>query len=79
LKYRSVDQIGPEHLGRRVTVRRTLPEGGYSDVIGVCEQADTSSITIRNKDGETIVIARSEIVAARVVGSPSRRGPPPSR
>jgi hypothetical protein len=79
LKYRSVDQIGPEHLGRRVTVRRTLPEGGYADLIGVCEQADASSVTIRNKNGEAIVIARSEIVAARVVGSPSRRGPPASR
>jgi ribosome maturation factor RimP len=78
LKYRSVDQIGPQHLGHRVTVRRTLPEGGYSDVIGVCENADASSITVRNKKGESIVIARSEIAAARVVGSPSPKGRPSS-
>jgi len=74
VKYRSANQIGPQHLGRRVTVRRTLPEGGYSDVIGVCEQADASSVTVRNKKGESIVIERSEIVAARVVGSPSPKG-----
>jgi hypothetical protein len=78
VKYRSVDQIGPEHLGRRVTVRRTLPDGGYSDVIGVCEHTDASTITIRNKNGESIVIARSEIVAARVVGSASPKGRPMS-
>jgi ribosome maturation factor RimP len=67
MKYRSADQIGPEHIGRRVTVRRKLAEGGYSDVLGVCEQADATSVTVRNKEGEAIVIERSEIVAARVV------------
>jgi len=76
MRFRSVDDIGPEHRGRRVTVRRKLPDGGYSDVIGVCEQADPSSLTVRNKNGETIVIARSEIVAARLVGPPSREDPP---
>ena len=67
MKYRSVGQIGPEHIGRRVTVRRTLAEGGYSDVLGVCEQADADSVTVRNKQGEAVVIERSQIVAARVV------------
>jgi ribosome maturation factor RimP len=79
VKYRSVDQIGPEHLGHRVTVRRRLPEGGYSDVLGVCEQIDASTVTVRNNQGETIAIKRSEIVAARVVGSPARKDPPASR
>lgn len=67
MRFRSAGQIGPEHVGRRVTVRRALPEGGYSDVLGVCEQADADAVTVRNKDGEAIVISRSQIVAARVV------------
>ena len=67
MRFRSADQIGPEHVGRRVTVRRTLPEGGYSDVVGVCEQADADSVTIRNKHGEAITVGRGEIVASRVV------------
>jgi hypothetical protein len=67
VRFRSVDQIGPEHVGRRVTVRRTLPEGGYSDVVGVCEQADPDSVTVRNKKGEAITIRRGDIVASRVV------------
>jgi hypothetical protein len=67
VRFRSVDQIGPEHLGRRVTVRRVLSEGGYSDVVGVCEQADAESVTVRNKKGEAITVRRSDIVASRVV------------
>jgi hypothetical protein len=67
VRFRSVDQIGPEHLGRRVTVRRALPEGGYSDVVGVCEQAEADSVTVRNKKGEAITIRRGDIVASRVV------------
>jgi hypothetical protein len=67
VRFRSVDQIGPEHLGHRVTVRRALPEGGYSDVVGVCEQADAESVTVRNKKGEAITVRRGDIVASRVV------------
>ena len=55
------------NVGRRVTVRRKLAEGGYSDVLGVCEEAGPDSVTVRNKKGEAIVIERSQIVAARVV------------
>ena len=75
MRYRSADQIGPEHVGRRVTVRRKLSEGGYSDVIGVCEQVDASSVTVRNKQGESIVIGRAEIVAARVINAQPRNLP----
>jgi len=67
MKYRSVDQIGTEHQGHRVTIRRKLPEGGYSDVVGVAEHVDDASITVRNRKGEKIEIDRSEIAAARVI------------
>ena len=67
MRFRSVGQIGPEHLGRRVTVRRALAEGGYSDVVGICEQADADSVTVRNKKGEAITVRRGDIVASRVV------------
>jgi hypothetical protein len=67
VRFRSVDHIGLEHVGRRVTVRRALPEGGYSDVVGLCEQADADSVTVRNKKGEAIMIRRGDIVASRVV------------
>jgi hypothetical protein len=36
-------------------------------VVGVCEQVDVDSVTVRNKKGEAIMIRRSDIVASRVV------------
>ena len=56
-------------------IRRKLPDGGYSDVIGVCEHVDLSSVTIRTHKGEKVVIGRSEIAAARVVEAPPLRNP----
>ena len=75
MKYRSIDQIGKEHQGHRVTSRRTLPEGGYSDVIGIVENVDDASVTVRNRKGETIEIERREIAAARVIESPPLENP----
>ena len=66
-EYRSVDEIRPEHKGHRVTIRRRLPEGGYSDVVGVAEHVGAAFVTVRNHKGEKIEINRSEIAAARVV------------
>lgn len=67
MRYRAVDEIGPEHVGRRVTVRRALPDGSYSDTVGVCEAVEAASVKIRNRRGELVVIERSRIVAARLV------------
>jgi ribosome maturation factor RimP len=71
VKYRSVDELGAEDVGRRVTVRRRLSEGGYSDVIGVLEHADKTSVTVRDRNGHRHTIERTDIAAARVVRSPA--------
>ncbi len=70
MKFRSVDQIGPEHVGLRVTIRRKRPEGGYSDVVGVAEHIDEASVTVRDRGGRVIEIQRGEIAAARVIEAP---------
>ena len=75
VKYRSVDEIKPEHRGHRVTIRRRLPDGGYSDVVGVAEHVDLSSVTVRTHRGEKVTIGRSEIAAARVVEAPPLKNP----
>ena len=75
MKYRSVDQLSTEHAGHRVTVRRKLAEGGYSDVIGVLEHVDDASVTVRKHDGTTIEIPRSEMAAARVIAAPPLENP----
>jgi ribosome maturation factor RimP len=74
-EYRSVDILGPEHQGHRVTVRRRLQEGGYSDVVGVLEHIDTSSVTVRTHRGDKVVIPQSEIAAARVIEAPPLKNP----
>lgn len=58
-----------------MTIRRKLPEGGFSDVVGIAEHVDEVSVTVRNRKGETIEINRSEIAAARVIGSPTLDNP----
>lgn len=70
VEYRSVDTIKAEHQGRRVTIRRKLPDGGYSDVVGIAEHVDEASVTVRNHKGELIQIPRGEIAAARVIDGP---------
>jgi len=75
VRFRSVDEIKPEHQGHRVTIRRRLPEGGYSDVVGVAEHVDLSSVTVRTHKGEKVTIGRSEIAAARVVQAPRLKNP----
>ena len=73
MKDRTIDA---SKVGRRVTIRRRLPEGGYSDVVGVLEDADESSVAVLNKRGELVTIARAEIAASKVIPSkPSHRNP----
>ena len=58
-----------------MTIRRKLPEGGYTDVVGVAEHVGSAFVTIRNHKGEKIEINRSEIAAARVVEAPPLEHP----
>lgn len=66
MRYRARDTLTPADVGRRVTVRRALPEGGTTDVLGVLLAAEASSVTVERKDGTAFEIAREDIVAARV-------------
>ena len=75
MKYRSVDQLSKEHQGHRVTVRRRLTDGGYSDVIGIADHVDDATIKVRNHKGDVIEIPRSEIAAARVIEGPKLENP----
>lgn len=70
MPYRSADRLGPEHVGRRVTVRRRLAEGGVGDVVGVLESLDDEAVSVRRRDGTLVRVARGDVVAARVVRAP---------
>jgi hypothetical protein len=71
-------RLSPDDLGARVTVRYRLPEGespSLSDVVGVLAAwGDDGVLHVERRDGTTVLVARADVVAAKVVPPP-----PPSR
>ena len=77
---RLVHRITPEDVGRRVSVRISLPGGGFSDIVGVVESWADGVITVRRRDGSAAEVEESSVAASRVVPPvpPRRRdGRPP--
>ncbi|MGH2785405.1 MAG: hypothetical protein ACRDJ1_09085 [Actinomycetota bacterium] len=73
MRYVARVTVSCEDLGRRVSVRRRLPEGGYTDVVGVLETCDDDSFGVRDRSGSLRSVARTEVVAAKVVPPPPKR------
>ncbi len=76
LRGQLVHRIVPEDLGSRVSVRITLPEGGFTDIVGVVESWAEGVLTLRRRDDSSVEVAEADIVASRVVPPvpPRRRG-----
>ena len=76
LRGQLVHRIVPEDLGKRVTVRISLPEGAFTDIIGVVESWANGVLSLRRRDNSTVEVAEADIVASRVVPPvpPRRRG-----
>ena len=64
---------GPGDVGVRVSLRRTLAEGGLGDVLGVVLAWDEQSVSIQKRDGTVVVVANSDVVAAKRVPPPPER------
>lgn len=74
-------RLTPDDVGKRVTTRRQLPNGAYSDAIGELESWTEGVLRIRRRDGSVTEIAEATLVAGKVVPPPPpRRRPrqPPS-
>ena len=68
-------------VGKRVVIRwRPGPAGSkpVTDVLGILEQADAGSFTVRTRDGELVVIPAGHAVAGKVVPPPPGRRRHPS-
>jgi hypothetical protein len=85
---RLVVSITPADVGRRVSCRRRLPTGGYSDVVGVLESWSHGTLKIRRRDEELVEVAEDTLAAGKVVPPPpakadqiraSRERPPEDR
>lgn len=79
LRGRLVHRITRDDVGRRVSLRITLPEGGFTDIVGVVESWSEGTLTVRRRDESTVEVAENAIVASRVVPPvpPRRRGERP--
>lgn len=69
-------RLTPDDVGKRVTTRRKLPDGGYADALGDLESWADGVLRIRRRDGSTIEIAEDTLVAGKVVPPPPPRRRP---
>lgn len=67
MRYRSAGKLLPEHVGRRVTVRRSLQDGSKTDIVGELLSITEEQVTVRNRRGDPETVPLSEVVAARVI------------
>ena len=78
---RLVVSVTPADVGQRVSLRRRLPTGEYSDVVGLLESWSGDLLIVRRRTGELVEVPREIIVAGKVVPpAPPRRargGDPP--
>lgn len=74
---RLVVSISGADVGQRVSLRRRLPTGEYSDVVGVLESWSGKTLTVRRRTGEPVEVPEETMVAAKVVPPqpPPRRRP----
>jgi hypothetical protein len=72
---RLVVTVTPADVGQRVSLRRRLPTGEYSDVVGVLESWSAGMLLVRRRNGELVEVSEEIVVAGKVV-PPT---PPPKR
>jgi hypothetical protein len=79
MRYRLEVRLTPADVGQRVVIRwRPGPEGStqMTDVLGILEEADDQSFTVRRtRDGQLVVIPRARALAGKVIPP----APPPRR
>jgi hypothetical protein len=64
---RLVVTVTPADVGERVSLRRRLPTGEYSDVVGVLESWSDGVLQIRRRTDELVEVPEGIIVAGKVV------------
>jgi len=71
MHYRLEDRLTAADVGRRVVVRWRRPGPDDSeqiaDVLGILEQADAGSFSVRTRDGALVVIPAGRALAGKVV------------
>jgi len=65
--------VTPSDVGRRVSLRRRLPNGGYSDVVGNLHAWADGVLKVRRRDDSLVTVAEADLVAGKVVPPPPPR------
>jgi hypothetical protein len=77
MRYRMVVRITPADVGKRVVIRWRRPGPGDSeqiaDVLGILEEADAESFTVRTRDEKLVVIPAERALAGKLVPPPPAR------
>lgn len=67
-------RVTPADVGSRVTLRRRLAGGGFSDTVGELLAWDGGELRVLRRTGEVAVVADTDVVASKVVPpAPVRR------
>ncbi|GAA0987827.1 hypothetical protein GCM10009555_067960 [Acrocarpospora macrocephala] len=66
MSFRLTVSISAEDVGRKVTVRRQVPEG-FRDVVGILEAWSDGMLAVRKRDGTLVEFPENTMVAAKVV------------
>ena len=85
MHYRLEVRLTPADVGQRVVIRWRRPALGggeeIADVLGILEEADAGSFTVRTRDGTLVVVPAGRALAGKVVPPPPARhrggGPAP--
>lgn len=79
MRFRMVVRITPADVGKRVVIRWRRPGPGdgeqIADVLGILEEADALSFTVRTRDGKLVVIPAERALAGKLVPPPPARRP----
>jgi hypothetical protein len=74
-----VGRVTPEHVGTRIVVRHRRPDDGgpgLTDVVGILESFDDSTLTVRDRRGVPVTVALADVFLAKPVPpAPPRRRP----
>ena len=71
------NEVGPEHVGRRATIRYLVDEDGRqrpTDVVGhVRAWGEDGTVEVERRDGSLVTLPAAAIMASRLVPDPPPR------